>query len=94
MKVTLAYCRVLASPSCSFRTSEATSPNKSCLQQHMPSKRRPRKAWRLNCRCEGPVNAERDAERSKPDAAVWVTKCTNATYRMRLMPHMGSGGNP
>src|SRR5262245_1080826 len=40
--------------------------------------------------CEGPVNAERDAERSKPDELVWVVKCTNATYRMRLIPHMAA----
>ena len=38
-------------------------------------------------RCEGPVNVERDAERSKPDEPVWVVKCTNASYRMRLIPH-------
>src|SRR6478735_2819934 len=41
-------------------------------------------------RCEGPVNAEHDAERSKPDELVWVVKCTNATYRMRLTPHMAA----
>jgi len=41
-------------------------------------------------RCEGPVNAERDPERSKPDEAVWVVKCANATYRMRLVPHMAA----
>ena len=40
--------------------------------------------------CDGPVSAQRDAERSKPDAAVWVIKCANATYRMRLMPHMAA----
>jgi hypothetical protein len=41
-------------------------------------------------RCEGPVNAERDTERSKPDELVWVIRCMNATYRMRLMPHMAA----
>ena len=41
-------------------------------------------------RCEGPVNAERDTERSKTDSAVWVIKCTNATYRMRLIPNMAA----
>ena len=41
-------------------------------------------------RCEGPVGAERDAERSKPDEAVWVVRCANATYRMRLVPHMAA----
>ena len=37
--------------------------------------------------CEGPVNAERDAQLSKPDELVWIIRCTNATYRMRLVPH-------
>ena len=41
-------------------------------------------------RCESPVNVERDAERSKPDELVWVIKCTNATYRMRLVPHQAA----
>jgi hypothetical protein len=41
-------------------------------------------------RCEGPVNAERDSERSRPDEAVWVMKCTNATYRMRLIPNQAA----
>jgi hypothetical protein len=41
-------------------------------------------------RCESPVNAERDAERSRPDETVWVVRCTNATYRMRLIPHQAA----
>ena len=41
-------------------------------------------------RCEGPVKAERDAERSRPDMAVWIIRCGNATYRMRLMPNMAA----
>jgi hypothetical protein len=45
---------------------------------------------RQGYRCENPVNAERDAERSKPDELVWVVRCTNATYRMRLSPHMAA----
>jgi hypothetical protein len=40
--------------------------------------------------CEKPVSAERDAERSKPDEAVWVLKCGNARYRMRLIPDMAA----
>jgi hypothetical protein len=31
-------------------------------------------------RCDESLSAERDAERSKPDGAVWVLKCENATY--------------
>src|SRR6476646_8428862 len=41
-------------------------------------------------RCEGQSNAERDAERSRPDETVWVVRCTNATYRMRLIPHQAA----
>jgi hypothetical protein len=41
-------------------------------------------------RCDGPVLAERDAERSRPDSAVWIVKCANASYRMRLVPDMAA----
>ena len=41
-------------------------------------------------RCDAPPSAVRDTERSKPDEAVWVLKCTNATYRMTLIPDMAS----
>jgi hypothetical protein len=40
--------------------------------------------------CERPLSAERDTERSKPDEAIWVIKCGNATYRMRLIPDMAA----
>jgi hypothetical protein len=38
--------------------------------------------------CDTAVNAVRDAERSKPDQAVWVLKCTNVTYRLTVIPDM------
>jgi hypothetical protein len=31
--------------------------------------------------CDKPRHATRDAELSKPNYAVWVLKCENATYR-------------
>lgn len=37
-------------------------------------------------RCESPQSAERDAVLSKPHEAVWVLRCENATYRVRLIP--------
>ena len=40
--------------------------------------------------CDKPISAERDAQRSKPDEAVWVLKCGNANYRMRLIPDMAA----
>jgi hypothetical protein len=41
-------------------------------------------------RCDGPLAAERDRERSKPDEAVWILKCANASYRIRLVPDMAA----
>jgi hypothetical protein len=40
--------------------------------------------------CDKPLGAVRDAKRSKPDEAVWVLKCENATYRIRLIPDMAA----
>ena len=40
--------------------------------------------------CEKPLNAERDRERCKPDEPVWLLKCENATYRVRLIPDMAA----
>ncbi len=36
--------------------------------------------------CDKALSAERDRERSTPDEAVWILKCENATYRVRLIP--------
>ena len=41
--------------------------------------------------CEEPVSGVRDVELSRPDSAVWVLKCANATYRVRLDPGMAAG---
>jgi hypothetical protein len=40
--------------------------------------------------CGKPQSAVRDARRSKPDEAVWVLKCNNAAYRIRLIPDMAA----
>ena len=40
--------------------------------------------------CHPPITAKRDVKRSKPDLAVWVLKCRNATYRVRLIPDMAA----
>jgi hypothetical protein len=44
----------------------------------------------LGYRCDEPITANRDAELSKPDEAVWILKCQNATYRVRLIPDMAA----
>jgi hypothetical protein len=36
--------------------------------------------------CDEPISANRDVELSRPDSAVWVLKCANATYRVRFNP--------
>jgi hypothetical protein len=37
-----------------------------------------------------PVTAERDSALSRPDEAVWILKCQNATYRVRLIPDLAA----
>jgi hypothetical protein len=42
--------------------------------------------------CAEPVTAQRDAAASKPDEPVWLVKCGDGNYRVRLMgaarPHV------
>jgi hypothetical protein len=40
--------------------------------------------------CDKPLSAVREAKRSKPDHAVWVLKCGNATYRISRAPDMAA----
>ena len=40
--------------------------------------------------CKGSVSAQRDPEQSKPDEPVWILKCVNATYRVRVIPDMAA----
>ena len=40
--------------------------------------------------CDQPQSATRDGEASKPNAAVWVVVCENATYRATLVPNMAA----
>jgi hypothetical protein len=42
-------------------------------------------------RCEDPTSAEHDVQLSKPNEQVWVLRCANATYRVRLVPDMAAG---
>jgi len=41
-------------------------------------------------RCVKPIGAQRDRARSRPDEAVWVLRCENHTYRIRLIPDMAA----
>jgi hypothetical protein len=40
--------------------------------------------------CDKAQGATRDKKRSKPDYAVWVLKCSNATYRVSRAPDMAA----
>ena len=40
--------------------------------------------------CDKALGASRDAKRSGPDHAVWVLKCSNATYRVSRAPDMAA----
>ena len=41
-------------------------------------------------RCTNPLSATKDLKRSRADEAVWVLRCTNASYRLRLVPDMAA----
>ena len=41
-------------------------------------------------RCDAPITAQRDTQASRPDENVWILKCANASYRMRLVPDMAA----
>jgi hypothetical protein len=40
--------------------------------------------------CDKPESFERDAEHSKPHDAVWMLRCENGNYRVRLVPKMAA----
>jgi hypothetical protein len=40
--------------------------------------------------CQAPVAATRDWQASKPLSTVWVLRCRNASYRVRLVPDMAA----
>lgn len=44
--------------------------------------------------CEKPISAERDHALSKPDEPVWLLKCENHSYQVRLIPDMAAKVSP
>ncbi len=40
--------------------------------------------------CDKPESAEQLKEQSQPDVEVWILKCENATYRVKLIPDMAA----
>ena len=41
-------------------------------------------------RCDDPAQAEHDRKLSKPNEQMWVLRCANATYRVRLVPDLAA----
>jgi hypothetical protein len=44
--------------------------------------------------CENALSAERDGKVSKPNETVWTLRCSNGTYRVRLVPDMAASVEP
>ncbi|WP_027542822.1 hypothetical protein [Bradyrhizobium sp. WSM2254] len=44
--------------------------------------------------CDQALGARKDATRSRPDHAVWVLRCSNATYRVSRAPDMAAKVEP
>ena len=40
--------------------------------------------------CDKPVSAEQDRGHSRPNEAVWLLKCEDRSYRVRLVPDMAA----
>jgi hypothetical protein len=40
--------------------------------------------------CDEPLSATRDTALSKPNEAVWVLKCANASYTLSVIPNMAA----
>lgn len=40
--------------------------------------------------CDNPISAERDTGDSRADSPVWILKCENQNYKVRLNPGMAA----
>ena len=40
--------------------------------------------------CNNPTKAVKDLQDSTPDEMTWVIMCKEATYRVKLIPHLGA----
>ena len=41
-------------------------------------------------KCDDPQSAKQDVQASRPDEAVWLLQCEDASYRVRLDPDMAA----
>ena len=66
-------------------------PRAACAQQPaMPAETLAAQVRLQGHRCDEPLSATRDTALSKPNEAVWVLKCANASYRLTLIPNMAA----
>jgi hypothetical protein len=66
-------------------------PRAACAQQpEMPAETLAAQIRLQGHRCDQPLSATRDTALSKPNEAVWVLKCANASYRLTVVPNMAA----
>ena len=66
-------------------------PRAACAQQPaMPAETLAAQVRLQGHSCDEPLSATRDAALSKPNEAVWVLKCANASYRLSVIPNMAA----
>jgi hypothetical protein len=61
-----------------------------CVAQETPQDMLAAQIRMQGVACDKPLSAVMDAKRSKPDHAVWVLKCSNATYRINRIPDLAA----
>ena len=59
-------------------------------QQPMPAETIAAQVRLQGHRCDEPLSATRDTALSKPNEAVWVLKCANASHRLSVIPNMAA----
>ena len=69
---------------------EQETPKETVADQETPKEIVAKQIRRQGYECGKAQSAERDHAASKPDQAVWVLSCDNATYRVRLHPDMAA----
>ena len=83
----LAAAAVFSSPS--VRAQQATAAQTDKTQEMLAAQIRMQ-----GFACDKPLGAVRDKKRSRPDHAVWVLRCSNATYRISRAPDMAAKVEP
>ncbi len=70
--------------------SATTLNGRRCVAQETPQDMLAAQIRMQGVACDKPLSAVMDAKRSKPDHAVWVLKCSNATYRINRIPDLAA----